>query len=310
MAELPTRRLGRTDIESPVLGLGGAPLGGLQPVTSDEAVATVRRAYELGLRFIDTAPAYRDSETRIGRALSDRARPGLMISTKLEPHPSRPDSYASELVRQSVENSLRLLGRSSVEILLIHDPLDMDPVFRDGDGFDALDRIRDEGKCRYIGLGVRRHEFHRAAIEAGRVDVILPFGDYNLVRRTALPLIRQAHEAGVGVMLGSPQMGGVLARGDPAVTRKWRDFSRMCTDADFRLGHEWWEWCRERGVELRHLNMQFVLAHPQIDMVLTGAAAVSEIETNVHEALTPMPEDVWRDALLRVAELDAQAEDG
>ena len=76
------------------------------------------------------------------------------------------------------------------------------------------------GLLDYVGLGARDIPYHRAAIESGRVDVILTFADYNLVRRQASGLIDQAAAAGVGVLLGSPQMLGLLAKGDPRVTAR------------------------------------------------------------------------------------------
>ena len=98
----------------------------------------------------------------------------------------------------------------------------MEPVFAAGDGLDTLVALRDEGRLEAIGLGVRDLEFHRQAIDAGRVDAILTYADYSLVRQTAAPLIRHAKGNGVGVILGSPQLQGLLAHGDPMIALKVR----------------------------------------------------------------------------------------
>ena len=157
----------------------------------------------------------------------------------------------------------------------------------------------------YVGLGARPIEFHEAAIESGRVDVILTFADYNLVRRQAAGLIDRAAAAGVGVLLGSPQMLGLLAKGDPRVTARMRGYGYFPED-DVRGATEWWEWCREREVEFRHLNMRYVLDKPGISTVLSGAATAEEIETNVREARTRIPDEVWDEAMVRVEALDAR----
>ena len=68
----------------------------------------------------------------------------------------------------------------------------MDPVFTTGDGFDALDRLRDERLLDYLGLGARDLALHEAASESGQADAILTFADYNLVRRRAAGLIDKA----------------------------------------------------------------------------------------------------------------------
>ena len=231
MFAIPRRRMGRSDLELTELSLGAAFIGGREDPLLDDpaqatrrmdgvAVATVQRALELGITHIDTSPLYEPSERRIGMALAEVEAPGLTISTKVGSHRERRHSYTAADIRWSLEQSLKLLGRDRVDIVLIHDPPTMDPVFKSGDGFDALDKLRDEGLLDYVGLGARDIPYHRAAIESGRVDVILTFADYNLVRRQASGLIDQAAAAGVGVLLGSPQMLGLLAKGDPRVTAR------------------------------------------------------------------------------------------
>jgi len=64
--------------------------------------------------------------------------------------------------------------------------------------------MREEGLIRYIGLGVREHQFHRLAIQRNDVDVILTYLDYTLIQQTATSLIKVATEKNVGVINGSP----------------------------------------------------------------------------------------------------------
>lgn len=316
MSAISMRRLGRSGLKLTEISLGAAFIGGrTDPLMDDPeamtrrldgvAVAAVQRALELGISHIDTSPLYAPSERRIGVALAKVEAPELTISTKVGTHAERRYSYTADDIRWSLDESLKLLGRDRVDIVLIHDPPTMDPVFKAGDGFDALDRLRDEGLLDYVGLGARDIPFHEAAIEAGRVDVILTFADYNLVRRQASGLIDKAAAAGVGVLLGSPQMLGLLAKGDPRETARMRGYGYF-PEADVRGAAEWWDWCREREVEFRHLNMRYVLDRPGISAVLSGAATAEEIATNVREARTRIPDEIWDEALARVEELDAQ----
>ena len=62
---------------------------------------------------------------------------------------------------------------------------------------------------------------------------------------------------------------------------------------DIQGARDWYAWCREREVDLRHLNMRFVLDNEDIDVVLTGAASDYEMETNVREATSAIPSDIW-----------------
>ena len=308
MRPLERRRLGHTDLHPTHLSFGSSHMGGLaHAITPEEARQTIDRMYALGLRHLDTAPLYGRSEENVGLALRDLAVPELTISTKVGTHPDRPHRYTAEDIRWSLDNSSALLARDHFEAVLIHDPPSMDPVMAPGNGFDTLDALRDEGRLDAIGLGCRSLDFHKEAIDAGRVDLILTYADYNLVRRTAVPLIQHARANGVGIVLGSPQMQGLLAHGDPMVAIKVRPYRDMFPPDDLQGAGDWYAWCRERHVDLRHLNMQFVLANDDIDVVLTGAASVYEIETNLREATTPIPKDVWVEALDRVAELDERA---
>ena len=123
MSPIPTRPLGSLTVSE--LSLGGSSIGGRRgrQISGDDALgaATVHKACELGITHIDTSPRYGPSERRIGLALREKDHRELTISTKAGTHPERGGSYAAGDLRWSVENSLRLLGRSSVEIVLIHD---------------------------------------------------------------------------------------------------------------------------------------------------------------------------------------------
>ncbi|MCZ6632588.1 MAG: aldo/keto reductase, partial [bacterium] len=84
MAELETRRLGRTEMKPKALGLGCAFLGSPQRVTDEEAVEAVRHAIDLGINFVDTSAAYGGghSERRVGLALEDGYREKVYLQTK------------------------------------------------------------------------------------------------------------------------------------------------------------------------------------------------------------------------------------
>src|SRR5579862_4576441 len=138
MAEgpIPRRKLGRTNMVVSDVSLGGVGLGGLRTVNADDAaIGTVKEAWGQGINYLDTSPLYAESERRVGLALAAMGgRPsGLFLSTKTGTHPARRGDYSAEGTRWSVENSLRLLGVSSVDLVLVHDPETMEPVLaRDG----------------------------------------------------------------------------------------------------------------------------------------------------------------------------------
>jgi aryl-alcohol dehydrogenase-like predicted oxidoreductase len=157
----------------------------------------------------------------------------------------------------------------------------MEDALAPGRALPELLRMKEEGVVRHIGLGARDHEFHRCAIETGQMEILLTYLDYTLldqsVAGTTLPLCR---ERGVGVILASPLGMGRLAGPEP--------------QGDPRA-HAMWAWCRDRGISIRHLAMQFCMAAPIDGIVIYGPANRRQVEEGYEAATTPVPDEVWRE---------------
>ena len=294
--QLSRRKLGRTDMRVTEISLGGVGLGGMRTVDDDNsAAATVRRGLERGINYLDTSPLYNESERRIGQAfrtLGGRP-PGLYLSTKTGTHPLRRGDYTAAGTRWSVENSLRTLCVDSVDLLLVHDPPSMDPVLASGAALDELERMREEGKFRWIGLGVREHDKLLTAIRSGRFDAILTYRDYNLLRQTATSLIDEAAAAGVGIILAQVFVAGLLAGADPAETK-------YANDPDAAAARDWWLWAREREVPLRALSLQYGLRNPKVSTVLVGADTPEQVDEILAARDAVIPEAIWKEVEERI----------
>jgi aryl-alcohol dehydrogenase-like predicted oxidoreductase len=308
---IPQRTLGRTGLRITELALGGGGIGGLRTTDSDNVgAATVKRGIELGITHIDTAPAYQQSERRFGMALRESGGlpPGIHISTKSNLHLSPSGEYLPAETRRSVDNSLRVLGVESVDVLFVHAPRSMEPVLAPGGMLEQLEHMREEGKFRWIGLGERDHGMHRQAIRSGRFDVILTYADYNLVRQTAAPLIEEASRAGVGVMLAQAFLFGLLAGPEPdAAEYAAHDYSHYLV-ADVKAAHAWWVWAQERGVSLRAVALQYALRHPLVGTLIVGADAPHHIEESVSAAYEPIAPEIWTEVEQRVMEQQVAAQ--
>lgn len=278
---LPTRRLGSTGLYPTALGLGGAWLGA-RSESEAEAVEAVHRAFAHGINFFDTDPGYRQgkSEPRLGKALAGLPRDEVIVSTKVGTAPEMRGDFRDEAVRASFEGSLKSLGVDYVDLLLIHDPPDIEAAL--SGAMEPMLRLKERGLARYIGIGCRQHAFHLRAMATGEMDVVLTFQDYTLLSQSALvDTIPEAMRRGVGLILGSPLGMGRLSGVEP-------------DEAKFPHAHAMWRWCGERGVNVRHLAMQFCLSLPIEGSVLVGAATAGEVDEAV-AALAPIDEQVWRD---------------
>ena len=286
---LPRRRLGRTELEVTCLGMGGAGIG-RGDVTDDEAIEAVHRAIDLGINYLDTAPLYGESERRVGLALADGWREKIYLATKIGTHPEWRGDFSASGTRRSVENSMRLLGTDYLDVCLVHDPDSMDPVVAKDGAFDELQRMREEGLLKFIGLGVRQHEFHKIAIETGVVDVILTYLDYTLLSQTANDwLIPLAAENDIGIINGSPIAMGLLSGIEPDIS-----IERMHLDtSDAEKAHRLYQWATDNNLNVLNLAIQFCFRQPRIAMSLTGSKNAAEVEQNFAAAMTPVPDDVW-----------------
>lgn len=293
---LPHRHLGRSELLVPALALGGHPLGVLQ---EDEgaAIETVQYAVEQGVHYVDTSPGYGESERRIGLALEGVPRASMVISTKTGSHPERTGDYSWDGTMWSVENSLRMLKTDYIDLVLVHDPPylspdGMTPVMEPGGALEALERLKDEGVIKAIGLGQKWFHYHKLAIESDRFDVILTFNNYNLLDVSAadwlLPLARRYD---VGVLNGSPMAHGLLSGEDPDAIARSRTLGDRA--AWLPMARTLYQWCQTRDIPMRALVFQFCIRQPLIHCTLTGAKSREELEQNLRAATMPLPPGVW-----------------
>jgi aryl-alcohol dehydrogenase-like predicted oxidoreductase len=292
------RVLGRTGIEVSLLGLGGLFVSSYG-ASYEESKRAVLRALELGVNYIDTAPSYFDSEEVIGSIIADHPGP-LVLSTKLGGRPVPFDPRDKDGLMRSVEQSLKLLRRDRIDLLLIHEPdrpgqYDWwsDPVEVYGPVMDVLDSLKKDGTIRFTGVGgTTAYEMVRI-IETGKFDVLLTAFNYSLLWREAeIELLPAAKKHNMGIIIGSPLQQGALARRyDDEVNggAHWLSSPRR---AQFK---ELYRFLDEIGMPLPELALRFIISNPDISTVLTGARSVREVEANVASANKgPLPESVLR----------------
>ena len=280
MPELEARRLGRTEMRPKALGLGCAFFGASHH-TDRDAIEGIRRAIELGINFLDTSAGYGESERRVGLALEGGWREKVYLETKTGTHPERRGDYSAEATRWSVQNSLKLLKTDYLDAVLIHDPPDIEDPLAPGRALDELLKMKEEGIVRHIGLGVRSHDFHRRAIETGHIEIILSYLDYTLLNqsaaKTTIPLTEQ-HDVGLilASILGMGKLGGREPKDDPKA-------------------HTMWQWCRDRGLSIRHLAIQFCMALPlKNGIIMPGPGTKEHVEEVYEAATTEIPPEVWK----------------
>lgn len=279
------RHLGRTGLKVSALGLGGLFVSKVGSQERENSVHAVRRALELGINYVDTAPTYADSEEVLGIALEGVTQP-YVLSTKLGGRPSPFNPKDKNHLRRSVEESLRLLKRDTVDILMVHEP-DRPGQYdwwEDYDHFhgpvnDFLDELKAEKLIRFAGLGGTTAYELPPIIATGRYDVILTAFNYSLLWREAtIAVLPEAQKQGVGIVIGSPLQQGALARRyDDEVNHgaRWLSPPRR---AQYKTLYAYVD---EIGIPLPELGLRMVLSNPAVSTILSGARSVEEVESNV-----------------------------
>jgi aryl-alcohol dehydrogenase-like predicted oxidoreductase len=291
-ATLARHRLGRSELAVPAFSLGGYPLGWGDAEDERAAIEAIHYALEQGLDYFDTSPGYGDSERRFGIALEGVDRKSLVISTKTGTHPSRRQDYSWDATMWSVENSLKMLKTDYIDLLLVHDPRDIEPVFAPRGALEALEQLKEQGVIKAIGLGQKRFDYHQRAIESGRFDVILTFNNYHPLDVSALDwLLPLAQEHDVGVLNGAAMAHGLLSGEDPnAIFARGQHGSQAELLSDARILYRW---CRENSVSVPAVVFQFCMRQPLIHCTLTGVKNRAELQENLAAATAPLPEMTW-----------------
>ena len=191
-----TIRLGRSELMVTKTAFGALPI---QRISTAEAVKLVRRAYEGGINYFDTANMYTDSEEKLGLALKD-VREKVIISTK---------SAATDKqgAMAHIENSLRHLGY--IDLFQFHNPAVLPDISDPNGAFAAALEMKEKGYIRHIGITNHRHHIAKAAIESGNFET-LQFPFCYLATDVDLELVELCKQADMGFIAMKGLSGGLL----------------------------------------------------------------------------------------------------
>ena len=197
-------RLGRTGLKVTKNGFGALPV---QRVSVEQAAYLLRKAYDNGFNYFDTARNYTDSEEKVGIALHD-VRENIIISTKTA-------SVTVEGFWKDLETSLRLLQTDYIDIYQFHNPA-FCPKPGDGTGlYEAMLEAKEQGKIRHIGITNHRLAVAEEAILSGLYETLqFPFS--YLAGEQEERLVRLCEEHDMGFICMKALAGGLITHSDVA----------------------------------------------------------------------------------------------
>lgn len=190
--------LGRTKITVNKNGFGCLPI---QRISKDDAAHLLRKAFDHGITFFDTARGYTDSEEKMGYAF-EGMRDKLYISTKSM-------AVTGDKFWEDLHTSLKLLKTDYVDIMQFHNP-SFCPRPDDGSGlYEAVKKAQEQGKVRFIGITNHRLNVAMEAIESGLYDT-MQFPFCYLATEKDLEIVRACEKADMGFIAMKALSGGLI----------------------------------------------------------------------------------------------------
>lgn len=282
------RPLGNTGLQVSELALGSLYTSSLAGGVA-ETRKIISAARTSGITYVDTAPAYGDSEETLGQAW-DGQQNDFVLSSKLGGRPQPFDPRDAKALRESVETSLRLLKRDVIDVLMIHEPdrplqypwwTSIRPYA--GPVLDVIDALKTEGKIKHAGLGGTTVSEMTDLIRSDLFDVVLTAFNFNILSREAsVELIPEARKRGMGIVIGSVLgQGGLGRRYDEAVKHRpnW-----MSADRQRQLLKLYELLDSLEGMSLAELGVRWALSQPEPSTILIGPKTVEQLEASVTAA--------------------------
>lgn len=323
------RPFGSTDLLVSKIGLGCSEIGsGVFYRNEWESLRVLNRAFELGINFYDTAElyGYGHSEELIGRAFKGR-RSRVIIATKvgmltsslgrigktllpiLQPvrqviqpwkdalrrvSKQRQD-FSSTHIRKAIEQSLRRLHTDYLDLYQLHNPPTR--VIEEGEVFETLDYLKDQGKIRFYGVSAETISDALLCLRYPNISSLQVV--FNLLEpEVAKELLPLSHQKGIAIIARVPLARGLLtkkmtAQTGPLLNRNQMQIARAKVEKLSSL-------VNEKVRSLPQTAIQFILHHPQVSVVIPGTRTVKHLEENIATLNVPplTEEELERIALL------------
>jgi aryl-alcohol dehydrogenase-like predicted oxidoreductase len=302
---MQTRTLGLRGPTVSALGLGCMGMSEFYGESDDEqSIATIHRALDLGINFLDTSDAYgpHSNERLVGRAISDR-RDEVVLATKfgIVRDPDDPTSRAingrPEYVRSACEGSLQRLGLDHIDLYYQHR---VDPNTPIEETVGAMAELVQEGKIRYLGLSEAGPDTLRRANAVHEITALQT--EYSLWTRVAdAEILPTCRELGIGFVAYSPLGRGFLTGKVRVDDLAENDFRRttprfqgenLQRNLDLVAAVE--RLAAEKDVTPAQLALAWVLSQGEDIVPIPGTRRIERLEENVAAADIELTDDELR----------------
>ena len=297
---LPLRKFGQTNLSVTPLCVGCSGLSSMPDVfgyevSEEQALATLRAAFQSPIKYLDTAAGYGDgeSEHRIGIVLRELGGlpDGYVLATKVDCDAVTGD-FSGEQTRRSVERSLSLLSLDRLQIVFLHDPesTTFEDIMQPGGAVEVMLRYKEQGVIRHIGVAGGPIGLMMRYIETGAFEAVLTHNRYTLLNRAAEPLLQLATQRRMAILNAAPYGGGILSRGPENFPRY---AYREADDRTLQRVRQMMAVCDEYNVPLAAAALQFSMRDPRITSTVAGMTRPERLAQTLDLARHPIPKEMW-----------------
>ncbi len=314
-------RFGNTGLEVTAFSYGTVPIGNIHEFVDEQTSdSMIRTCWDEGVRFYDTAPMYGHglAELRLSHSLRWKNRDDYVLASKVGRvlTPGRRTEidfgpwvggaafnsqfdYSYDGTMRSFEDSLQRMALERMDICYIHDC----DFMTHGDAYPemfeaamngcwkALEKLRDEGVIKAIGMGVNEANVCQDALLRHDFDCFLLAGRYTLLEQAPLDdFLPLCEERGVAIVIGAGFNSGILAHGAVEGARyNWAPAPPEIMERVRRIEAV----CGAHDVPLAAAAMQFPLAHPAVANFCAGTRNMNQLQSNLAWFSHPIPADMW-----------------
>ena len=291
------RRLGKTGLRISEIGFGCWPIGGgsYGPVRDEQSLDALETAWDAGVNFFDTADVYGQghAEELLRAFLKEKPRHQVVIATKAGwdfYHGAHKKDFSPAYLRTACEKSLKRLGVETIDLFQLHNP-SLESIQRK-DAVTALERLKKEGKIRFIGISVHTENEAFMVLQDLRVHAIQVI--FNLLdQRMAERVFPEAEKKDVGVIIREPLASGLLSGNylpshefpKDDHRRRWLPPKR---EIDWEKIQCMQKALKRKKMPLAQAALEFTLAFDAVSTAIPGAKTRTQVLENVEASTRPV----------------------
>ena len=288
--------LGRTGLKVSEIGFGGWAIGGMGygDTNDSDSLKALEKAWNLGINFYDTADTYGKghSEILISRFLKGKPKDEIIIATKVGwdfNSACHQKNFDLNYISFACEESLKRLNVETIDLYQLHNP-SLELIKR-GEVIGVLEKLKKEGKIRFIGISVHLEEEAAEAMNDTRVDclqVILNLLDQRMEKK----VFPEAVKRGVGIVVREPLASGLLSgKYNPSHVFPKNDHRRRWSQIKREVDHKKIEMINEilkkKNISLLQAALEYTIMSEAVSVVIPGAKTDTQVKENLKASLKP-----------------------